>query len=66
MTWNRDSWREFNILQQPTYPNLQELKETEEKLKTLPPLVFAGEARILKDELAKVCNGEAFLLQGGD
>lgn len=66
MTWNRDSWREFNILQQPTYPNLQELKETEEKLKTLPPLVFAGEARSLKEELAKVCNGEAFLLQGGD
>jgi len=41
MTWNRDSWREFNILQQPTYPNLKELKEAEEKLKALPPLVFA-------------------------
>ena len=66
MTWNRDSWREFNILQQPTYPNLKELKEVEEKLKALPPLVFAGEARSLKNELAKVCNGEAFLLQGGD
>ena len=66
MTWNRDSWREFNILQQPTYPNLKELKEAEEKLKALPPLVFAGEARSLKEELAKVCNGEAFLLQGGD
>ena len=66
MTWNRDSWREFNILQQPTYPNLKELKEAEEKLKALPPLVFAGEARSLKNELAKVCNGEAFLLQGGD
>ena len=60
MTWNRDSWREFNILQQPTYPNLKELKEAEEKLKALPPLVFAGEARSLKNELAKVCNGEAF------
>ena len=66
MTWDRDSWREFNILQQPTYPNLKELKEAEEKLKALPPLVFAGEARSLKNELAKVCNGEAFLLQGGD
>ena len=66
MTWNRDSWREFNILQQPTYPNLKELTEAEEKLKALPPLVFAGEARSLKNELAKVCNGEAFLLQGGD
>ncbi|WP_103576854.1 class II 3-deoxy-7-phosphoheptulonate synthase [Campylobacter concisus] len=66
MTWNRDSWREFNILQQPKYPDLKELKEVEEKLKSLPPLVFAGEARSLKEELAKVCNGEAFLLQGGD
>ncbi|OUT09895.1 3-deoxy-7-phosphoheptulonate synthase class II [Campylobacter concisus] len=66
MTWNRDSWREFNILQQPKYPDLKELKEVEEKLKGLPPLVFAGEARSLKEELAKVCNGEAFLLQGGD
>ena len=27
MTWDRDSWREFNILQQPTYTNLKELKE---------------------------------------
>lgn len=66
MTCNRDSWREFNILQQPNYPDLKELKEVEEKLKSLPPLVFAGEARSLKEELAKVCNGEAFLLQGGD
>ncbi|OSQ26391.1 3-deoxy-7-phosphoheptulonate synthase class II [Campylobacter concisus] len=66
MTWNRDSWREFNILQQPKYPDLKELKDVEEKLKSLPPLVFAGEARSLKEELAKVCNGEAFLLQGGD
>ncbi|WP_103624362.1 class II 3-deoxy-7-phosphoheptulonate synthase [Campylobacter concisus] len=66
MTWNRDSWREFNILQQPNYPDLKELKEVEEKLKSLPPLVFAGEARSLKEELAKVCNGETFLLQGGD
>ena len=66
MTWNRDSWREFNILQQPKYPDLKELKEVEEKLKSLPPLVFAGEARSLKEELTKVCNGEAFLLQGGD
>ncbi|WP_462109654.1 class II 3-deoxy-7-phosphoheptulonate synthase [Campylobacter concisus] len=66
MTWNLDSWREFSILQQPNYPDLKELKEVEEKLKSLPPLVFAGEARSLKEELAKVCNGEAFLLQGGD
>lgn len=33
---------------------------------TYPPLVFAGEARKLKKQLAAVANGEAFLLQGGD
>ncbi len=32
----------------------------------LPPLVFAGEARSLKEQLGKVANGEAFLLQAGD
>ncbi|WP_169764462.1 class II 3-deoxy-7-phosphoheptulonate synthase [Campylobacter mucosalis] len=66
MSWSRDSWRNFNILQQPKYPNLDELKGIEEKLKSMPPLVFAGEARNLKSELAKVCEGKSFLLQGGD
>ncbi|MCD8213863.1 MAG: 3-deoxy-7-phosphoheptulonate synthase class II [Campylobacter sp.] len=66
MSWSRDSWREYKILQQPTYPSIAELNGVETKLKGLPPLVFAGEARNLKAELAKVCNGEAFLLQGGD
>ncbi|WP_141089928.1 3-deoxy-7-phosphoheptulonate synthase, partial [Campylobacter concisus] len=53
-------------MQQPKYPDLKELKEVEEKLKSLPPLGFAGEARSLKEERSRVCNGEAFLLQGGD
>jgi len=35
-------------------------------LKNYPPLVFAGEARSLKSQLASVSRGEAFLLQGGD
>jgi len=42
------------------------LEETEARLATFPPLVFAGEARKLKKQLAAVANGEAFLLQGGD
>ncbi len=32
----------------------------------MPPLVFAGEARNLTADLAKVSRGEAFLLQAGD
>ena len=64
--WSRESWREFNIKQQPTYPDMNELKSVEKELNKFPPLVFAGEVRNLKEELARVCRGEAFLLQGGD
>lgn len=32
----------------------------------MPPLVFAGEADTLKDEIAKAGRGQAFILQGGD
>jgi len=65
-TWNRSSWRESPIKQQPTYPNIDKLNEVEKELNKFPPLVFAGEVRKLKKDLAKVCRGEAFLLQGGD
>ena len=40
--------------------------DVEKKLEKLPPLVFAGEVRLLKDKLKKVSEGKAFLLQGGD
>ena len=36
------------------------------KIKDFPPLVFAGETRHLKEQLAQVVDGKAFLLQGGD
>ena len=54
------------IKQVPAYPDLAALKNTEAQLATFPPLVFAGEARKLKKQLAAVANGDAFLLQGGD
>lgn len=66
MKWNKDSWRSFPIKQQPTYSDLDELKKTEIRLSTLPPLVFAGEVRSLKKELASASLGKSFLLQGGD
>ena len=65
-TWSPFSWREKPILQQPTYPNKAELDRVLTELQNYPPLVFAGEARSLKSELANVANGNAFLLQGGD
>lgn len=64
--WNAKSWRHKPIKQHPTYKNQQLLESVETQLKSYPPLVFAGEARALKAQLAKACAGKAFLLQGGD
>ena len=50
----------------PAYQDEAELNSVLEKVKNYPPLVFAGESRSLKKELAKVVEGKAFLLQGGD
>jgi len=66
MNWTPSSWRAFPIKQQPTYTNQETLKSVEEELSSYPPLIFAGEARTLKEKLAAVGRGEAFLLQGGD
>ena len=66
MTWNRQTWRNFPIKQQPVYPDKIALENTCERLCTMPPLVFAGEARSLKSELANATHGKSFLLQGGD
>ena len=64
--WSPESWRGFPIKQAPAYPDPAALVAVEAKLRRYPPLVFAGEARNLKASLAKVANGEAFVLQGGD
>ncbi|WP_413992963.1 class II 3-deoxy-7-phosphoheptulonate synthase [Labrys okinawensis] len=64
--WTPQSWRSKPIQQAPAYPDEKALGDVEATLATFPPLVFAGEARKLKRELAKVAKGEAFLLQGGD
>lgn len=65
-SWNPNSWRELPILQQPQYPDQEILKSVEGQLKTAPPLVFAEETRSLFKQLEDVCEGRAFLLQGGD
>ena len=66
MSWTPSSWRNFPIKQQPTYNDQDTLKEVESTLVSYPPLIFAGEARRLKEKLAAAGRGEAFLLQGGD
>ena len=64
--WTPTSWRRLPIQQVPDYPDAASLEAVERQLASFPPLVFAGEARKLKQNLAKVAAGEAFLLQGGD
>jgi len=65
-TWSPDSWREHTALQQPEWPDAVEAGAALERLKASPPLVFAGEARDLREGLARVIEGRAFLLQAGD
>ena len=65
-SWSPASWRALPIRQVPDYPDPAALVAVETKLKTHPPLVFAGEARSLMSSLAQVAEGKAFLLQGGD
>lgn len=67
MTWTPSSWRKRPAKHIPEdYPNAAALNEVERQISEFPPLVFAGEVRKLKADLARVAAGEAFLLQGGD
>ena len=64
--WSPESWRGKPIVQVPEYDDAKLLARVESELAEFPPLVFAGEARKLKSQLAHVADGNAFLLQGGD
>ncbi len=65
-SWKKNSWRKYPVKHIPIYPDKKELDKVLDKIGTFPPLVFAGETRHLKDQLADVVDGKAFLLQGGD
>ena len=64
--WKINSWRNYPVKHIPEYPDQKELDGVLSKIKDFPPLVFAGETRHLKEQLADVVDGKAFLLQGGD
>jgi 3-deoxy-7-phosphoheptulonate synthase len=64
--WAPESWRLRPAAQQPVWPDDAELKRVHEQLSSLPPLVFAGEARRLTSALGDAAEGRAFLLQAGD
>ena len=64
--WQKNSWRTKPRVQMPEYTDAERLQAVEAQLAKYPPLVFAGEARALRDKLGAAARGEAFLLQGGD
>ena len=66
MTWKPNSWRNYPVVQMPTYPDESKVNSVEAKLSFKPPLVFAGEVQALKKSLALAEKGNAFILQGGD
>ena len=66
MTWKPNSWRNYPVVQMPTYPDESKVNSVEARLSFKPPLVFAGEVQALKKSLALAEKGNAFILQGGD
>lgn len=60
-----DAWRDMSPQQQPSYEEA-EIAQVRSQLAKLPPLVFAGEADILKSRIADAAAGRAFMLAGGD
>ena len=64
--WTKSSWQNHEALQQPKWPDPAEYQKVVDTISLLPPLVFAGEVRDLKKQLAAASEGRAFVLQGGD
>jgi len=65
-TWTPETWHERPAAQQPAWPDTDALSGVLDQISSLPPLVFAGEARDLTEALGEVAQGRAFLLQAGD
>lgn len=64
--WRPDSWRAYQIKQQPRYSDENALESTLKQLSSLPPLVTSWEVTRLKRYLTEVQQGKRFLIQGGD
>mgnify|MGYP002640450175 CR=1 FL=1 len=65
-TWHPGSWTDRTAGQQPDWPQPSEVEAALLELGNRPPLVFAGEARRLTEQLGRVAAGKAFVLQAGD
>ncbi len=65
-SWNPNSWLKLKANQQPDWEKLDNYSKIISELSSYPPLVFAGEVRSLKNQLAETAQGNGFLIQGGD
>src|SRR5450432_3789287 len=66
LEWEPTSWQRYPAAQQPAWPDAAALDSALAELRAMPPLVFAGEARTLRNTLARVAEGKGFLLHAGD
>src|SRR3954447_25861755 len=61
-----DAWRARPAAQQPAWPDQAAVADVAAELSRSPALVVPDECDTLRDRLAAVSRGDAFLLQGGD
>jgi 3-deoxy-7-phosphoheptulonate synthase len=64
--WSPGSWTGLPALQQPEYPDQEELQRALRELASLPPLVTSWEVAALRDQFARASAGQCFVLQAGD
>ena len=63
--WKLDSWNHYPVKHIPVYEDRKKLDMVLNKIKNFPPLVFAGETKSLKEQLANVVDGKAFCYKVG-
>ncbi|NUQ88210.1 MAG: 3-deoxy-7-phosphoheptulonate synthase class II [Glycomyces artemisiae] len=61
-----DAWRDLPREQVPPWPDYAEVEDVTGVLAAVPPIVAPYEVDHLRERLAEVCEGRAFLMQGGD
>lgn len=64
--WTPNSWRNYPNPQDIVYPNEDKLKEVLLMLEQSHPLVQYEDIHSLQTRLAQVCDGDGFVLMGGD
>ena len=60
------TWPELPAVHQPVWPDDAHLERVLAELRSMPPLVFAGECDTLTEQLGEAALGRAFVLTGGD